>query len=224
MEPSLLVFSLTPPSICSADQLTNTPQISWRKSLIESLLSQTSSHCCTITGWFVKITRRWWEGNDCGKGLCFPAFLQNYKFSSFVVIYSTLLIWTNCCRWLVTGSCLIALRVWGWTQVILNTKRANECTESRLIMDVHIICISGSVSLFSLNQLSLNLAGLFLLFQHLASQSVKSVAVCQLPTKHRPDSLLTAPWSLPSPHCFSPHVTAKKSKHPSPSPKKKKSW
>lgn len=67
--------------------------------------------------------------------------------------------------------------------------------------------------------LSLNLARLFLLFQRSESQSVNLVAVCQLPTKHRPDSLLTAPWSLASPHRFSLHVTSIKSKHPSPRPK-----
>lgn len=61
-------------------------------------------------------------------------------------------------------------------------------------------------------QSSLNLAGRFLLFQHSESQSVKSVAA-----ENRPDSLLTAPWSLASPHCLSPHVTAINSKHPSPS-------
>lgn len=92
----------------------------------------------------------------------------------------------------------------------------------QLIMNIHIIYIAVSVGLFSTLPpclLSLNLAGLFLLFQHSESQSVKLVAVCQLPTKHRPDSLLTASWSLASPRRFRPHVTTIKSKHPSPSPK-----
>lgn len=86
---------------------------------------------------------------------------------------------------------------------------------SQLFMAIHIIYMADSVGLFPPPLLSLNLAGLFLLFQHSESQSVNLVAVCQLPTKHRPDSLLTAPWSLASPHCFSLHVTFIKSRHPS---------
>lgn len=60
----------------------------------------------------------------------------------------------------------------------------------RLVMGIHIIHTAGTVGC---TVLSLNLAGLFLLFQHLESQSVKLVAVCQLPTKHRPDGILTGP-------------------------------
>lgn len=85
-------------------------------------------------------------------------------------------------------------------------------------MDIRIIYIAGSAGLFPPSAVP-QLSWTFSVVSTLDSQSVKLVVVCQLPTKHRPDSLLTAPWSLASPRRFSQHVTAIKSKHPSPSPK-----
>lgn len=45
------------------------PQLSWRKSLIDS--PSRLADCGLITGWLVKTTRMWWEEEDWGTGLYF---------------------------------------------------------------------------------------------------------------------------------------------------------
>ncbi len=132
-------------------------QLSRRKPSIDSLLSQSLSHCRTIMRWFVKITRGRWEGNGWGEGLCFTNISSKLQvFFIFSVPEdkphlwptsdftppSQYIIWTNCCPWLVTGSFLF---LW-LTQLVILTQIGR--IYRQLIMDIHTIYIAESTGLF----------------------------------------------------------------------------
>lgn len=84
---SLFVFSFTPSSICSAGQLASRTaaqleEVFNRLTLVRNAPAPSLRR--TVMGWFVKITRGWWEGSDWGKRLRFTSVCtHDYNLSLF---------------------------------------------------------------------------------------------------------------------------------------------